>query len=78
MDFVYLTPKVSDTIQTIVDRLTKSSHFLAIKMNDLLISCLILYLRDYSITQCSSKYYFGQGSSICLPILEKSTEGVLS
>nr|GEV17337.1 reverse transcriptase domain-containing protein [Tanacetum cinerariifolium]GEV65264.1 reverse transcriptase domain-containing protein [Tanacetum cinerariifolium] len=49
MDFVTKLPKTSsgyDTIWVIVDRLTKSAHFLPMKETDLMERLMILYLKE--------------------------------
>ena len=61
MDFITKlprTPSVCDTIWVIVDRLTKSAHFLAIKENDKMERWLAFTLRKLSLgTGCLSLLY---------------------
>ncbi|CAH1420946.1 unnamed protein product [Lactuca virosa] len=61
MDFINKLPKTpsgSDTIWVIVDRLTKSAHFLPIKENDKMEKLTRIYLKEIFQIAWSSKFYY--------------------
>ena len=75
MDFMVGLPccrNSHDTIWVIVDRLTKSSHFLPIKNSDSLDKLAQLYVKE--ITWYTSFHYFRQRSQVYLTVLAQFTE----
>uniref|UniRef100_A0A2N9FT08 Reverse transcriptase n=1 Tax=Fagus sylvatica TaxID=28930 RepID=A0A2N9FT08_FAGSY len=81
MDFVTgfpRTPNGNDSIWVIVDRLTKSAHFLAIKIGLSLERLAKLYVNEIvRLHGVPSNYCVRQGSKICISILEEITHGYM-
>ena len=60
----------------IVDRLTESAHFLAMRMTFTLEEFYRLYIRDiFSITWSTSLYRIGQGSQVYGTLLKEFPKG---
>ncbi|KAL0308949.1 UNVERIFIED_CONTAM: hypothetical protein Sradi_5837200 [Sesamum radiatum] len=80
MDFVVGLPctlRKHDAIWVIVDRLTKSAHFLPIRLGDSLDKLAELYVSEkHEITWRACIYCVGQRSSIHLTFLGKFTKGI--
>ena len=69
MDFLTHLPRTlrgHDEVWVIVDRLTKSTHFLVVRMTFTLKAFyrLYIYIRDHPITWCNGLYRIGPGSHV--------------
>ena len=74
MDFVTHLPRTlrrHDAVWVIVDRLTKSIHFLAMRMTFTLEELCIVYSRDCSATWSTSVHSIGQGPQNYDTLLEE-------
>ncbi|GJR23549.1 putative reverse transcriptase domain-containing protein [Tanacetum coccineum] len=81
MDFITKLPKSShgsDTIWVIVDRLTKSAHFLLIRENDLLDKLARLYLnRIVARHRIPVSIIFGKAQLTGLEMIQETTEKIV-
>ena len=72
MDFVSSLPKTScghDVVWVIVDRLTKSAHFILVNMKYKMEKLVELYIKEV----VSFQYRIRQGPEVYLAIVDKST-----
>ncbi|GJV65271.1 reverse transcriptase domain-containing protein [Tanacetum coccineum] len=81
MDFITKLPKTSsghDTIWVIVDRLTKSAHFLPMKETDMMERLMILYLKEVvSRHGVPVSIIFDRDSRFTSQIIHETTEKIV-
>ncbi|WVZ83101.1 LOW QUALITY PROTEIN: hypothetical protein U9M48_030279 [Paspalum notatum var. saurae] len=80
MDFVVGLPRTQkgyDSIWVIIDRFTKSAHFLPVKTSlPCQHVCRVVYSKDCILTWCPSDHYLGSRLGLCVSFLGATTKSL--